>query len=132
MKVLTVLAAVTFSLASTPALAQSYIVHQDHFLTFTETVALPGGIVLPPGRYLFRFAKPSQPSVVQVMNDNRTTVYAALSTVPVRRADPAGYQLTFRESRADAPREIKAWFCEGSSTGHEFVAQAQTTNPHHP
>lgn len=113
-----------------PARSQSYISHQDHFLTFTEAVALPGHVVLEAGTYLFRFAGPSQPSVVQVMSEDRKTVYAALSTVPILRSVGTGYEVTFQPSATGSPREIKAWFCEGSSIGHEFVAGA--ISPHAP
>ena len=127
MKQLSILLLLILALA-VPARGQSYYTHQDHFLTFTDAVALPGDVVLEPGTYLFRFAGPSQPGVVQVMSEDRKTVHAALSTVPILRAKGTGYEVTFQPSATGSPREIKAWFCEGSSIGHEFVAGASSSH----
>ena len=129
MKRIVVLFSLMMALA-VPVRSQSYISHQDHFLTFTEAVALPGHVVLEAGTYLFRFAGPSQPGVVQVMSKDRKTVYAALSTIPVLRATGTGYTVTFQPSPAGSLPEIKAWFCEGSGIGHEFVTGA--SSPHAP
>ena len=97
------------------------VVHRDHFLTFDTAVSLPGGTVLPAGTYLFRFMIPSQPGVVQVLSADRSKVYAALPTVPVRRTTATGYQVTFSETPSGTPPQVKAWFCDYRRTGHEFL-----------
>lgn len=105
-----------------PTYAQpQVVVHQDHFLTFDAPVSLPGGAVLPAGTYLFKFMIPSQPGVVQILSADRSTVYAALSAIPVRRKSASGYQVTFSETSGNTPPQLKAWFCDGNSTGHQFV-----------
>jgi len=106
--------------------AQPHYVHQDHFLTFDTPVSLPGGVILPPGTYLFKFMIPSQPGVVQVFSADRSTLYAALSTIPVRRNTATGYQVTFSETSGNTPRQVKAWFCDGKGAGHQFVDQTES------
>src|SRR2546425_1904139 len=58
------------------------------YLTFKHAVALPGA-QLPAGTYIFERASPlTSPSVVRVMNRDRTRVYLMDFTRPINR--PAG------------------------------------------
>ena len=115
-------------LASTGA-AQN--VHRDHFITFDEAVALPNGVVLPAGRYLFELGPGLQATVrqdlTQIMSEDRKTVFATLFTLPVRRAASDGFEVTLAHTAPNRPPVLTAWFCDpGGRTGHQFAAKVKS------
>jgi len=68
---------------------------------------------------VFRFVAPQ---VVQVLSEDRTTAYAMLMTIPAWRPDPPDeHEMTFWQTRADAPPAVATWFLSGQSTGYEFL-----------
>ena len=126
----TVLAAFGFaalSLAGLPQGAWAQInraPHQDHTITFDEPIALVNGVTLPSGTYLFRFPTPSLRGVTQIMSQDRSKVFATLTTISKLRNTSSGFDVVLvSEGAGNAPRTLKAWFCDGTKTGHEFVAQ---------
>jgi hypothetical protein len=104
--------------------AQGNIAHQDHTITFDTPVALVNGVTLPAGTYHFRFPSPSQVGVTQILNQDRSKVYTTLTTVSTQRSNWSGFDVaTVTEGSPNTPPTLKAWFCDGNRTGHEFVAQ---------
>jgi hypothetical protein len=90
----------------------------DHLMTFSAPVQIPG-VALAPGAYVFRFVAPS---VVQVLNSDRSEVYAMFHTTPASRDETSDrYGVTFQRLRDDAPLRIVAWFLPDRSIGFEPV-----------
>lgn len=92
------------------------------YLTFSGPVSLPG-VTLQAGRYLFTFpSRHSARSVIQVLSGDRTIVYAMMQTITIWRPkilhDP---EVTFKETRADAPPAIRALFRPHSRIGYELL-----------
>ena len=90
----------------------------DQFLTFSAPVEVPG-VALAPGGYIFRFVSPS---VMQVTDQNRSTIYAMFLVTPTWRNQVTGdYAVTLRRDRKDAPAKVEALFLPNDSTGYEFM-----------
>jgi hypothetical protein len=91
-------------------------------LTFTQSVQIPGNVVLAPGTYWFTVAdSPSNRNIVRVFDINwqPITTTIAASTELARPADNT--LLTFAERSADQPYVLLEWYYPGRTTGHEFV-----------
>jgi hypothetical protein len=91
---------------------------QEHHLTFSGPVALPG-VALAPGTYIFR--RPAG-NILLVTNARRQP-YAMLSTVSAARTSPSDhYEVILGEPLADgSPRRIEAWFAPGESNGQQLM-----------
>lgn len=88
----------------------------DHFLSFSGPIEIPG-VGLAPGAYIFRFITPS---VMQVLSENRSTVYAMFFVTPTWRNEATSqYSVTLRRMWDDAPTRLAAMFPRYSSTGYE-------------
>ena len=94
---------------------------QEHHLTFSAPVALPG-VALAPGTYIFR--RPAS-NILLVTNTKRQP-YAMLSTVAVTRtAQTNRYEVVLGAPLAEgAPRRIEAWFAPGDSDGQQLIYPA--------
>ena len=93
------------------------------YLTFNQSVALPGA-QLAPGTYIFELASPmTSAGVVRVSSRDRSKVYLMAFTRTIDR--PAGLPDNHLVSLGEAPRgeapPIRAWFPEGTNQGHEFI-----------
>ena len=104
------------------ASGHAWSVNHENNLTFNRPVALPG-VVLPAGSYTFDVASPTALDVVVVRNKAHTkTFYMGFtSTVerPARMSTTAS--ITFRETSANEPPPIAAWYPIGDPLGHEFM-----------
>ena len=100
--------------------AQFGNVHETHFLTFDAPINLPDGTTLSPGTYLFSW-NPVQ-RVTRILSEDRSKTYATLQAIPVRRPDVREHDIGVERTSANAPPPLKAWFCPGNSTGHEFLS----------
>lgn len=90
----------------------------DHFLAFSAPVEVPG-VGLAPGAYIFRFIAPS---VIQVLSENRSMVYAMFFVIPTWRSEVTNdYAVTLRRIRNDAPARIATLFPPDASTGYELT-----------
>ena len=91
---------------------------QEHHLTFSGPVALPG-VALAPGTYIFR--RPAS-NILLVTNAKRQP-YAMISTVAALRTSPTNrYEVVLGEPVAEgSPRRIEAWFAPGDSTGQQLI-----------
>jgi hypothetical protein len=104
------------------ASAQPY--QERLFFTFSGPVELPG-VVLTPGKYLFKVFDPmTTGAVVQVTSADGTRSYVFL-TVPADRVSPAQEpEIRFMEATAHVPLPIRAFWNAGDVTGNEFIYPA--------
>ena len=100
--------------------AQFGTVHETHFLTFDAPITLPDGTALPAGTYLFSWLPVQR--VTRISSEDRSKIFATLQAIPVRRADVKEHDVVVERTAANAPPTLKAWFCPGNSTGHEFLS----------
>ena len=94
-------------------------VHETHFLTFDAPINLPDGTALPAGTYLFSWNPTAR--MTRISSEDRSKVYAMLQAIPVRRVDVREHDVVVERTAANAPPTLKAWFCPGNSTGHQFL-----------
>ena len=99
--------------------AQFGNVHETHFLTFDAPINLPDGTALPAGTYLFSWLPVQR--VTRISSEDRSKIFATLQAIPVRRLDVKEHDIVVERTSANAPPELKAWFCPGNSTGHQFL-----------
>jgi hypothetical protein len=119
-KITFVVAAVLFVLGSRAARADE----SDKLMVFTFSgpVEVPGA-VLPAGTYEFKLADPDgDRSVLQILNEDGSKVYATLETIPEERSTATGDPVvTFEEHAAGSPEAIRAVFYPGETTGMEVI-----------
>jgi hypothetical protein len=91
-------------------------------ITFKEPVQVPGK-VLPAGTYIFKLLdSTSNRHVVQIFNEDHTSLITTVMAIPNERLEPAGKTiLTYDERPADQPMALAAWFYPGDNFGQEFV-----------
>jgi hypothetical protein len=92
-------------------------------VTFSHPVEIPGGKILPAGRYVFKLLDlPSDRNIVQIFNEDQTHLYANIVAIPNYRLQPTDETvITFRARVPGAPEAIRAWFYPGANSGQEFV-----------
>jgi len=104
------------------------VVHADDWnqatrFTFNQPVQVPGHI-LPAGTYFFQLVGDNH-HLVQIFNEDRTTVailYSVSRERYVRRAEAA---ITLANRGGTQPQAIVAWFFVGETEGHEFLYPKQ-------
>lgn len=114
--------ALLVSFAATPATAQTPI-NQLTYFTFSAPFELPGGKVLPAGKYTFKILdSASNRHVVQIMGEDQQTLHAIILAIPAERMEPSEEpEIRFMEAAAEAPPAVRTWFYPGRVIGHEFV-----------
>jgi hypothetical protein len=97
-------------------------------ITFSGPVEIPGvhlkgWAVLPAGTYVFKILdSQSDRHIVQIFNEDETTVYATILAIPNYRLKTTDKTvITFRERPAGEPEALRAWFYPGRNFGEEFV-----------
>src|ERR1700693_3533349 len=97
-------------------------------ITFSAPVEIPGVHlagwgVLPAGTYVFKiFDSQSDRHIVQIFNQDETTIYATILAIPNYRLKATDKTvITFRERPAGEPEALRAWFYPGRNWGEEFV-----------
>lgn len=89
----------------------------DHFLAFDRAIGVPG-IDLPPGVYIFRVVAPL---VMQVLDENRSTVYATFFVTPARRSQiTEQYAVTLRNIGRDPLAKVTAMFPPHTANGYDL------------
>jgi hypothetical protein len=114
--------AIAVSLAGTSAAAQAPV-NQLTYFTFSAPFELPGGTILPAGKYVFRIAdSPSNRHVIHVLSEDQREMHATLMAIPAQRMEPAEEpEVRFMEAEADAAPAIRTWWYPGRTIGHEFI-----------
>jgi hypothetical protein len=97
--------------------------NQITYFTFSAPFELPGGKVLPAGKYVFKILdSPSNRHVVQIMSEDQKTMHATVLAIPANRLDPAPEpEIRFMEAAANMPPAVRTWWYPGRSIGHEFI-----------
>jgi LPXTG-motif cell wall-anchored protein len=104
-----------------PANAQP--LNQLTYFTFSAPVEIPGGRVLPAGKYAFTVLDlGGSRNVVQIFNADQTRLLATVLTIPDYRQNPTDKPvIKFSETPQGGPPAIKEWFYPGDDYGQEFV-----------
>jgi len=100
------------------------------YVTFPNTVELPGRVMLPPGTYTMKVMdSQSNRYTVQVSNREESKTYAIFHTIPQYRDRPADDTIiTFYETPGSAPRFIHTWYYPGDTIGREFTYTRDRAN----
>jgi len=97
---------------------------KTQYLTFGQTVALPG-VELRACTYIFEMPSPdASPDVVRVMSRDRKTTYFMAFTRAIDRpkTTPMTQFITTREVAKDVPAPIAVWWSD-ARTGRQFIYQ---------
>ena len=91
-------------------------------LVFDQPVEIPGA-VLPAGTYWFILDPYIQNrDVVQIFNEDWSTLCATLITVPTDRGQPAAEtEIELAVRPGQEPEVLMKWYYPGRATGQEFV-----------
>jgi len=109
-----------FALA-TQALAQETNTQERSFITFSNTVEMPG-VTLPAGTYVFRLADTPQRNVVQVLNQDQTKVLGQWLFVQATRPRVTDDTVVmFKENAENTMPAVQFWYFPGEKIGKEFV-----------
>jgi hypothetical protein len=86
---------------------------------FDQPVEIPGH-VLPAGTYTF---VEKGPAVVQVWDKDQLKLLATLITNAAEQSEYAAdrQEFEFENHTPESPRELKTWYKEIGSVGHEFI-----------
>jgi hypothetical protein len=95
---------------------------QTTTITFSQSIQIPGQVLLA-GTYVFKLANgDSDRNVVQVFNADRTVLYATLETIATVRQQTNGHTvITLAEQGSGQPDALLKWFYPGQEVGNEFL-----------
>ena len=101
--------------------AQDFNIHEKTFLTFSNSVELPG-MMLPAGTYTFKLADTPSRNVVQVLSQDEKQVHGQFLFIQAERPEVTGDTvITFRETREGTTPAIQYWYYPGEKIGKEFI-----------
>jgi hypothetical protein len=101
--------------------AQDFNIHEKTFLTFSNSVEMPG-MTLPAGTYTFKLADTPGRNVVQVLSQDEKQVHGQFLFIPAERPEVTGDTvITFRETREGTTPAIQYWYYPGEKIGKEFI-----------
>lgn len=116
----TALVVAVFVLAA-QAWAQETNTRERSFITFSNTVEMPG-VTLPAGTYVFRLADTPQRNVVQVLNKDESKVLGQWLFVQATRPQVTDDTVVmFKENAENIKPAIQYWYFPGEKIGKEFV-----------
>lgn len=98
------------------------------YITTSGPLEVPG-VVLPPGRYVFKLVdSQSDRHIVTIQNDRQNKTFATILAVPDYRTVPTGKTVfTYWETPAGQPKAVREWFYPGDNFGQEFVYHKKFT-----
>jgi len=106
---------------STKVLAQNSNTQELTYLTFSNTVEMPG-VSLPAGTYTFRLADTPSRNVVQVLDRDQKNVMGQWLFVQAQRPQATDDTvIMFKESREGATPAVQYWYYPGETIGKEFI-----------
>jgi len=101
--------------------AQNTVPSERTFLTFSNTVEMPG-VTLPAGTYVFRLADTPTRNVVQVLSKDEKDILGQWTFVQSRRAKATEDTVVmFKESPEGTSPAVQYWYYPGETSGKEFV-----------
>ncbi len=101
--------------------AQDFNIHEKTFLTFSNSVEMPG-MTLPAGTYTFKLADTPSRNVVQVLSQDEKQIHGQFLFIQAERPEISGETvITFRETREGTTPAIQYWYYPGEKIGKEFI-----------
>jgi hypothetical protein len=101
--------------------AQNTVVNQRTFMTFSNTVEMPG-VTLPAGTYVFRLADSPTRNVVQVLSKDEKDILGQWTFVQAQRNKATEDTVVmFKEMPEGAMPAVQYWYYPGESIGKEFI-----------
>jgi len=117
----TALVFAVLAVLTTRVFAQDTNVHERSFITFSNTVELPG-VTLPAGTYVFRLADIPTRNVVQVLSQDEKKVMGQWLFVQAQRPMPTDDTvIMFKEKAENTMPAVQYWYYPGETIGKEFV-----------
>lgn len=106
---------------ATRVAAQETNTQERTFMTFSNTVEMPG-VTLPAGTYVFRLADTPSRNVVQVLSKDEKDILGQWTFVQAERPDAAQDTLVmFKENREGSTPAVQYWYFPGERIGKEFI-----------
>jgi hypothetical protein len=91
-------------------------------LTFTQSVQIPGNLVLQPGTYWFTVAdSTANRNIVQVFDLNWQPITTVMAVTTQHNWTSENTVLMFAVRSADQPNALLKWYYTGDTMGHEFL-----------
>jgi hypothetical protein len=91
-------------------------------LTFSHPIEVPGNVVLPAGKYIFKLHDSSYRNIVQIWNANESKLITTILAISDVRLTPSEKPIVeFNEQAGSAPHTVRAWFYPGETIGRAFV-----------
>jgi hypothetical protein len=106
-----------------PGQARADQYNKKTILTFSHPVEVPGKIVLPAGKYVFKLHdSASYRHIVQIWNEEDTQLITTILAIPNYRLEPTDETvIEFHERPGTQPQALRAWFYPGNKVGQEFA-----------
>ena len=101
--------------------AQNPVANERTFMTFSNTVEMPG-VTLPAGTYVFRLADTPTRNVVQVLSKDEKDILGQWTFVQAQRPKATEDTVVmFREQPEGTTAAVQYWYYPGETIGKEFV-----------
>jgi hypothetical protein len=101
--------------------AQNTVPSERTFLTFSNTVEMPG-VTLPAGTYVFRLADTPTRNVVQVLSKDEKDILGQWTFVQAKRAKATEDTVVmFKEMPEGTTAAVQYWYYPGETSGKEFI-----------
>jgi hypothetical protein len=113
--------AVVLAVLAGRATAQNANTLERSFLTFSNSVEMPG-VTLEPGTYVFKLADTGSRNVVQVWDkDEKNMIGHWLFVQAERPRVTEDTVVMFKETREGATPAVQFWYFPGEKVGKEFI-----------
>ena len=117
----TALIVAVLAVLTTRVAAQDTNVQERSFITFSNTVELPG-VTLPAGTYVFRLADTPTRNVVQVLSQDEKKVMGQWLFVQAERPQVTDDTvIMFKEKAENTMPAVQYWYYPGERIGKEFI-----------
>jgi hypothetical protein len=115
------MAVAVVAVLTTSVWAQETNTQEVSYITFSNTVELPG-VTLPAGTYTFRLADIPTRNVVQVLDRDQKKVMGQWLFVQAERPEVSGDTvIMFKENAENTTPAVQYWYFPGEKIGKEFV-----------
>ncbi len=117
----TALVLAVFAVLAGSVAAQQTNASERTFLTFSNTVEMPG-VTLQPGTYVFKLADTGSRNVVQVWNEKEDEMLGHWLFVQAERPEVSDENVVmFKETPAGTTPAVQYWYFPGERVGKEFI-----------
>jgi len=107
--------------ASARLAAQNTVPSERTFMTFSNTVEMPG-VTLPAGTYVFRLADIPTRNVVQVLSKDEKDIMGQWTFVQAQRPKATEDTVVmFKEAPEGQTAAVQYWYYPGETIGKEFI-----------